>query len=206
MPKGSPELTNARREEIIAACEVLYQKLGFKEVTIKEIAQYTSMSRPSIYNYFETKEEIFLAILQREYLLWVKAVDQEIQDHEAMTMEEVADSLARTLCERTLILKILSMNHYDMEANSREERLAQFKKAYGATFDAVDRLLRKFCPEKSEEDRQSFIYSFFPFIYGIYPYTHVTDKQKTAMEQAEIPFIYHSAYDITYRCAIKLLT
>ena len=199
MPKGSPELTNARREEIIAACEVLYQKLGFKEVTIKEIAQYTSMSRPSIYNYFETKEEIFLAILQREYLLWVKALDQEIQDHEAMTMEEVADSLARTLCERTLILKILSMNHYDMEANSREERLAQFKKAYGATFDAVDRLLRKFCPEKSEEDRQS-------FIYGIYPYTHVTDKQKTAMEQAEIPFIYHSAYDITYRCAIKLLT
>ena len=109
MPKGSPELTNARREEIIAACEVLYQKLGFKEVTIKEIAQYTSMSRPSIYNYFETKEEIFLAILQREYLLWVKALDQEIQDHEAMTMEEVADSLARTLCERTLILKILSM-------------------------------------------------------------------------------------------------
>ena len=74
MPKGSPELTNARREEIIAACEVLYQKLGFKEVTIKEIAQYTSMSRPSIYNYFETKEEIFLAILQREYLLWVKAL------------------------------------------------------------------------------------------------------------------------------------
>ena len=43
MPKGSPELTNARREEIIAACEVLYQKLGFKEVTIKEIAQYTYM-------------------------------------------------------------------------------------------------------------------------------------------------------------------
>ena len=35
MPKGSPELTNARREEIISACETLYQTMGFKEVTIK---------------------------------------------------------------------------------------------------------------------------------------------------------------------------
>ena len=65
MPKGSPELTNARREEIIAACETLYQTMGFKEITIKEIADYTSFSRPSIYNYFETKEEIFLALLQK---------------------------------------------------------------------------------------------------------------------------------------------
>ena len=49
MPKGSPELTNARREEIISACETLYQTMGFKEVTIKEIARYTSFQGlPSI--------------------------------------------------------------------------------------------------------------------------------------------------------------
>ena len=38
MPKGSPELTEARREEIINACESLYQTMSFKEVTIKEIS------------------------------------------------------------------------------------------------------------------------------------------------------------------------
>ena len=65
MPKGSIELTNARKEEIIAACELLYQTKGFKDITIQDIAKETSFTRTSIYNYFETKEEIFMALLQK---------------------------------------------------------------------------------------------------------------------------------------------
>ncbi len=34
MPKGSPELTQARKDEIIAACEQLYQTMSFKELTL----------------------------------------------------------------------------------------------------------------------------------------------------------------------------
>ena len=205
MPKGSPELTNARREEIINACEALYQTMGFKDVTIKEIARYTSFSRPSIYNYFETKEEIFLAILQKEYLLWAADLDKTMAEHKAMSRDEIARTLAKTLCDRELILKIVSMNHFDMEANSRKEALVEFKKAYGTTLEAVEKMLVKYCPEMTPEDRQTFIYAFFPFIYGIYPYTFVTEKQRYAMEQAEIPFVYFSTEDLIYRCAKKLL-
>lgn len=205
MPKGSPELTNARREEIIAACETLYRTMGFKEVTIKEIARYTSFSRPSIYNYFETKEEIFLAILQKEYWLWAEELNQITREREAMDREEIAKTLSRSLCERPLILKILSMNHFDMEANSRKEALTEFKKSYGATLEAVDRMLKKFCPDMSGEEREGFLYSFFPFIYGIYPYTFVTEKQRIAMEEAQVPYVYLSAQEIIYRCAKKLL-
>ncbi len=98
-------------------------------------AAYTSLSRPSIYNYFETKEEIFLAILQKEYWSWVEALNREM----------------------------------------------------------------------SAQDRQAFLYSFFPFIYGIYPYTVVTDKQKRAMEQAAVPYVYYSAYEMTYQFISRLL-
>ena len=65
MPKGSPQLTAARKEEIVNACERLYQTLSFKDITLKEIGNETSFSRPTIYNYFETKEEIFLALYER---------------------------------------------------------------------------------------------------------------------------------------------
>ena len=205
MPKGSPELTNARREEIISACETLYQTMGFKEVTIKEIARYTSFSRPSIYNYFETKEEIFLAILQKEYWQWTEELDRITENSDAMTRDQVAQTLARTISARSQMLKILSMNHFDMEANSRMENLVEFKKSYGATLEAVDRLLKRFCPDMTDQDRQNFLYRFFPFIYGIYPYTAVTDKQKESMALAGIPYVYMSAYDLTYRCIKKLL-
>ena len=67
MAKQSLELIAQRKSEIIAACEALYRTKGSREVTIKDISTETSFSRPSIYNYFETKEEIFLALLTREY-------------------------------------------------------------------------------------------------------------------------------------------
>lgn len=205
MPKGSPELTNARKEEIINACKTLYRDISFKEITIKQIAEYTSFSRASIYNYFETKEEIFLAILQEEYELWVADLQDITDRNDSMTKEDIAKALASSLEKRKLLLKLMSMNHYDMEENSREERLVEFKVAYGASLKAVGQMLKKFCPEMSGGERQKFLYSFFPFVYGIYPYTVVTDKQRKAMKLAKVGFTFYSIYDIAYNCAVKLL-
>ena len=205
MSRGSPALTAARKEEIITACAELNETMSFKEITIKEIGAATSFTRTSIYNYFETKEEIFLALLQREYELWVEAMDAVIAEKASMTREELAQTIAHTLTDRPRLLRLLSMNLYDMEANSRPERLAEFKVAYGASLDAVTRMVKRYVPEMDENARQQFVYAFFPFIYGIYPYTSVTEKQKTAMKQAGIPYVYQSAYDLTYTCLKKLL-
>ena len=70
MPKGSEELTISRKEEIVNACAALYETMQFKDVTLKEIGAKTTFTRTSIYNYFQTKEEIFLALLQREHDAW----------------------------------------------------------------------------------------------------------------------------------------
>lgn len=205
MPKGSPELTNARREEIISACKTLYKDMSFKDITIMKIAQYTTFSRASIYNYFETKEEIFLAILQREYELWVAELNELTDSSDSMTKDEIARALASSLKNRELLLKLMSMNHYDMEENSREERLCEFKVAYGSSLKAVDRMLKKFCTDMDDETRRQFLYSFFPFIYGIYPYAVVTEKQKHAMEKAGVGYVYYSIEELACSCAKKLL-
>ncbi len=205
MPKGSEELTNARKEEIINACARLYETMGFKDITIKEIGNVTSFTRTSIYNYFNTKEEIFLALLQKEYELWVEDLKKIMEENETLSNSQLADAFARTLERRELLLKIMSMNHFDMEKNSRMENLVEFKKAYGSSIDAVDLVLKKFCPQMDENDRQDFIYAFFPFIYGIYPYARVTDKQRSAMEQAGINYRYMSIYEMAYMCALRLL-
>ena len=205
MSRGSPALTAARKEEIIEACARLYETMSFKEITIKEIGAATTFTRTSIYNYFETKEEIFLALLQREYEQWVDAMSAVMAVKASMTRDELARTLARTLTDRPRLLRLLSMNLYDMEANSRPERLAEFKVAYGASLEAVTRMVKKYIPEMDEAERQHFLYAFFPFIYGIYPYTSVTEKQKAAMAQAGIPYVYQSAYDLTYTCLKKLL-
>ena len=141
MPTGSEERTNARKEEIINACEQLYQTQSFREITIKEIGQITSCSRTSIYNYFETKEEIFLALLKREYDTWVDELNQITESHDALNNQEIADAIAHSLDQRHQLLKILSMNHYDLEDNSRLELLTDFKVSYGNALHAVMAML-----------------------------------------------------------------
>jgi len=205
MPKGSPELTNARKEEIISACRKLYETMSFKEITLKEIGLQTSFTRTSIYNYFETKEEIFLALFQQEYELFAADLEDLCGREQVLTLDALAAALARALERRPLMLKLLSMNLYDMEANSRMERLVEFKEAYGSSKNALDRCLQKFVPTLDEQGRQTFLYAFLPFVYGLYPYTFVTDKQRRAMREAGISYVYMSTYEMAYSFIRTLL-
>ena len=205
MPKVSAEFSSNRREEIISACAKLYQTMSFKDITIIEIGKETSFTRTSIYNYFNTKEEIFLALLQKEYELWIGELEEIISANEKLTREQFADLLAKSLENRRKLLKLLSMNHFDMEMNSRQENLIEFKKVYGNSIKAVKKCLDKFFPQKSELKKENFLYAFFPFVYGIYPYAVVNQKQIDAMDAAGTNFIFHTIYELAYNCILKLL-
>lgn len=201
----SKELEDRRKEEIIEACSKLYETKGFKEISIKDIGAATTFSRTSIYNYFQTKEEIFLELLKKEYILWIDELEEIISNNEKMSKDEFAKALSKTIDNRSNMLKLLSMNMYDIEENSRTELLVDFKIIYTKSIETVRNSLNKFFKNMSEEEKTDFIYSFFPFIYGIYPYTNVTDKQRKAMEMAKTNFKYMSIYEMTYKGIKKLL-
>lgn len=205
MRKATPEQIALKREEIINACEQLYQTMSFREITLKEIGKITSFSRPTIYNYFETKEEIFLMLFQREYDSWNEDLAAILKGNEQLTKAEFSEQIAASLAGREQLLKLLSMNNYDMEANSRQELLNTFKQSYGRSMHLMCMLLEKFYPDMSVTDIQNFIYIFFPFMFGIYPYTAVTEKQRIAMEEAGINYVYQTIYELTYSCLIRLL-
>ena len=57
----------------------------------------------------------------------------------------------------------------------------------------------------NENNIKEFLFSFFPFVYGIYPYAVVTDKQRQAMNEAGVDFVYMSIYDIAFAGAKRLL-
>ena len=183
MPKTSKDTVAARPAEIVNACRKLYQKMALKEITLKEISAETSFSRPSIYNYFQTKEEIFLALLEEEYRLWADDLETILRT-ESHTVSSFSETIAESVGKRILLLKILCMDLYEIEENSREERLTEFKKQYGRTIDLIDCSLQKFFPEIASDKREEFIYELYPFLYGLYPYVYPTAKQRSAMEKA----------------------
>lgn len=202
---NSKELIKTRKEEIVNACEKLYKIMSFKDITMKVIAKSTTFTRTSIYNYFYTKGEIFLTLTKKEYDLWNKDLTEIIEKNEKLSKDNIAKEIAKTLEKREQMLKLVSMNHFDMEANSRQEILIEFKVSFGNSIKLVSNIIKKFCSKKTDKQIQEFIYSFFPFVYGIYPYAIVNSKQKKAMNKAKVGYTYHTIYELAYSCIKKLL-
>ena len=205
MIKGTPELIAGRREEIINACEKLYQTLSFKEITLKEIGNEVPFSRPTIYNYFQTKEEIFLALLGREYERWIADLEAIRDGNDSLTKEALASMIAHSLSDRPQLIKLIAMNIYDMEADSRLEQLTEFKKTYLKLIRTFETLFEKFLAGMTKDETKNLLYLFIPFIFGIYPMTNATQKQTEAMKTAGIDFDTKSAYELTYAFLLKII-
>ncbi|MFG6395051.1 MAG: TetR/AcrR family transcriptional regulator [Lachnospiraceae bacterium] len=205
MPKGSPELTSARKNEIMNACGKLYQKKIFKEITLQDISKETSFTRTSIYNYYESKEEIFLGLFEREYNMWTWDIEKLTEEITGISREELALEIAGSLQKRKLLLKLLSVNLYDLEENSRMERLVNFKAAYGNLKKALWKLISKCYPGIKDYEIKDFIRIFLPYLHGIYPYTYATDKQIEAMDRVGIEHEKTTIKDLVYMGLIKIL-
>ena len=205
MPRGSEALTNARKEEIINACAALYETKSFKDITLQDIGEKTSFTRTSIYNYFHTKEEIFLALLKREHEAWITDMEDLLHQHRSMDVRPFAEAMTTILEKRSCMLKLMSMNIYDMEVNSRMDNLVDFKTSYAKAFSTLDRCLKKFFPSMTDQERKGFLYVFFPFLFGIHPFTSHTEKQMIAMQQAGIKDGGCSIYELTKPFLLRLL-
>lgn len=205
MSRGSVKLTEIRKNEILNACETLYSEKGFKEIRLQEIADATSITRTAMYTYFETKEEIFMALLAREHHRWNKDLKKILDGNTVLTKEELSDLLAKSLEKRFNLLKLMSMNVFQLEDNSRYERVVEYKVGLGGSMKCMRAIAEKFCTWMTEQQIEEFVYAVFPLIFGIYPYSGINDKARKAMEEAGVGYHYYSIYDLSYRGILMLL-
>jgi len=57
------------REQIVEAARQIFSRYGFKKTTMDEIAQSVSKGKSSIYYYFQSKEDIYKAVIEKEATL-----------------------------------------------------------------------------------------------------------------------------------------
>lgn len=205
MPKVAPEQLEKRKEEIIDACEKIYRTQGFFGVTIKGISTEITCTRPAIYHYFETKEEILMALLVREYERWVEALGAVRDCADSMTREELADAVAHTLENRDVLLRIQNMNLYDIEQNSRIEKLTEFKVLYQKLVVMLTEILKRYSEKIQESKLEPLCLTFFAFLFGVYSFVFHTEKQLESMRIAGVEQSDVTIYDMVYNCLIQIL-
>ena len=125
-----PEQKAVRRKAILDAARALFAELEYEEISLNAIAREAGISKPNVYRYFSTREEIFLAIFaeeQRKFLLSLIARLKRIRS------KDPVDAISRLWVEVSLqhqtLLDLLPLLMTSMERNSSVEQIIRFKKS-----------------------------------------------------------------------------
>ena len=73
------ERAEATRSRLIHAAEKIFARDGFEAAKLEEIAAEAGHTRGAFYAHFESKEDLFLALLEREISSRIERADQHLQ-------------------------------------------------------------------------------------------------------------------------------
>lgn len=77
----------ARKQRILDAAAELLQKWGYRKTTIDDIAKQARVAKGTIYLHWKTREDLFMALIEREQLsLFAKSEQSMQEDPEGMTL------------------------------------------------------------------------------------------------------------------------
>ncbi|MBM5573819.1 TetR/AcrR family transcriptional regulator [Deefgea sp. CFH1-16] len=62
MPSSSP-LNPAKRQQILDGARRIFIELGFASSSVEKIAKAAGVAKGTIYNYFDSKEALFVALI-----------------------------------------------------------------------------------------------------------------------------------------------
>ena len=63
-PIVSEEYKEKKRQEILQSAHVCFAEKGFEASTVDDIVAHSGLSKGAIYNYFKSKDEIYLALME----------------------------------------------------------------------------------------------------------------------------------------------
>jgi AcrR family transcriptional regulator len=67
MPRIKPERKAERRAQIVAAARTCFARSGFHNTTLKDVFAEAGLSAGCVYNYFQSKDELMLAIAEERH-------------------------------------------------------------------------------------------------------------------------------------------
>lgn len=177
-----------RIEEIISAASKIYDSVGYEGLSFSAVSQLTKFTRPTIYKYFNTKEEILLKILLSDIEAWIFTLVNSFKINKIYSIEEITDIWVDTITGNYRLLELFPMLFTSIEKNSSLEALVEFKKGFFKLQDQVMELVGQLFP-KAEKDRiYSFLVSQMALALGMYPMSQLGELQIKAIELSGINY------------------
>lgn len=128
MPSNRRARTDRQKQQrhalLLDAAWTIFQSNTYDTLTIANVAAQAGLAKGTVYLYFATKEELFLAVLHHQLATWFDAVDALLHSaSQPCTPAQVASVLASSLTERPALLRLLVLlNALEQNVSHAAER------------------------------------------------------------------------------------
>lgn len=127
-----PEQKRERRTEILFAAITLLRERPYNKINIADVAKRAGMAKGTVFLYFRTREELFLAIASREFEQWFHAMDRSFAEiagaSEKAARDRVLNALSNMLKPDALLIGLIPIVHTVLEQNIGYAQAREFKR------------------------------------------------------------------------------
>lgn len=81
----------AKRELIMQVAMQLFAKQSYTQITMKQIADTAGVAKGTIFNYFATKEDLFMSILLEDYCVFFTKIIEQVKQQPEVTQAQFID-------------------------------------------------------------------------------------------------------------------
>jgi AcrR family transcriptional regulator len=181
-----PKQIEQRQEAILAAALVLFQKKGLENVTLADIAEKVGTVKSNIYRYFDSREHIYLRVLQRQASEWEKRVMPALDALKRKgTAPKVAEVLTRSFIQSVELSTLITVINPVMEKALSPELVLDFRSAFHERRKRLAQALAVALPGTHAEEIFPLTLYIFTQVAGLWPLCHPSAESEELLKDPE---------------------
>src|SRR5512135_1171053 len=181
-----PEQKEMRRRAILKAARDLAREVGPIAIGLNEIGRRSGVSKPNIYRYFESREEILFRLYLAEATEMVEGVEARLRAARApLDVAGVATILSEEHLSRPLLCQLAGMVSSILEHNISAEVIAAVKRDFAQLMPRAGNALRRVLPWLSEADAWMAIQSIELQLAGLWPMANPSLAAREVLSRPE---------------------
>jgi AcrR family transcriptional regulator len=182
----------ARRAAILDVARAMLAEKGVADISLRELSDRVGLAKSNVLRYFDSREAIFLELLDEECRSWLEEVAGLLGRPRARKPNyaneiRVATTIADSLVGRRLLCELLGSMAAVLERNISTDFARDFKARAMVNTTALSNVVARQLSWLPTDFTDSFAEGALTLTAGMYPFSVPTDPVRVAMAEMGYP-------------------
>ena len=176
-----------RAETILCAAEDLFESSGGQLSAISDVAKQAGIAKGTVYIYYNSKEEVYFAVLQRHMEDWVCSIENCLKAHSGpITADLLTDAYCDYINKNPRVLQLASLSHSVLEKNIDEDVALRYKHGQAARLMRLAREIVRHRPEWNETEAAQYCLHAYAFLLGLWQLAEPPEVCRKALQREDL--------------------